>query len=249
MLARFCSNVGNLVGEQDAIKLTNSWVGVIGLGGVGSWSASALVRSGVKKITLIDPDIVVESNINRQCHANFSNLGKPKVVAMEEMLRQINPSVEVVIYEHEFCEANANDILSSSSVDYWIDACDSVRAKVCLASQLSGFIDKRKTFLLCGAAGGKINPYELVCMDLGETKNDALLSKVRYTLRRHHEFPRCKVMNISCITSPEVGNRSRDFNSRISCHGYGSIVTLTATMGLLAASEAIKTIIQKDVPT
>ena len=107
---------------------------MIGVGGVGSWSANALVRSGVNKITLVDPDIIVESNINRQCHADYDNLGKPKVVAMEEMLRRINPSVEVTGYDEEFCEANAKKILDSSNVDYWIDACDSVKAKVSLAS-------------------------------------------------------------------------------------------------------------------
>ena len=101
-----------MLGEINASKLTSVRVGVIGVGGVGSWSANALVRSGVKKITLVDPDIIVESNINRQCHANYDNLGKPKVVAMEEMLRQINPGVEVTGYDEEFCEANAKK--------YWI---------------------------------------------------------------------------------------------------------------------------------
>jgi len=71
LVERFCSSVSNLLGELDASKLTSVGVGVIGIGGVGSWSANALVRSGVKKITLVDPDIIVESNINRQCHANY----------------------------------------------------------------------------------------------------------------------------------------------------------------------------------
>ena len=110
MVERFCSNVTNLLGELNATKLTSARVGVIGVGGVGSWSANALVRSGVRKITLVDPDIIVESNINRQCHANYDNLGKPKVVAMREMLRQINPGVEVIGYDEEFCEANAKKI-------------------------------------------------------------------------------------------------------------------------------------------
>ena len=175
-----------MLGENNASKLTSVRVGVIGVGGVGSWSANALVRSGVNKITLVDPDIIVESNINRQCHADYDNLGKPKVVAMEEMLRRINPSVEVTGYDEEFCEANA--------------------------------------------------------------KNDALLSKVRYTLRRHHEFPRSTVMKVSCITSTELSKKARAGSSRISCSGYGSIVTVTATMGLLAASEAITQIIKKELP-
>ena len=80
-MERFCSNVINLLGKVNVSKLTGVRVGVIGVGGVGSWSANALVRSGVRKITLVDPDIIVESNINRQCHANYDNLGKPKVVA------------------------------------------------------------------------------------------------------------------------------------------------------------------------
>ena len=235
-----------MLGELNASKLTSVRVGVIGVGGVGSWSASALVRSGVKKIALVDPDIIVESNINRQCHANYGNLGKLKVVAMEEMLKQINPGVEVTGYDEEFCETNAKRILDSSNVDYWIDACDSVKAKISLASNLGKASCNRRTFLVCGAAGGKINPHKFVCTDLGNAKNDALLSKVRYTLRRHHGFPRSKVMKVSCITSTELSKKAITENSRISCSGYGSIVTVTATMGLLAASEAIAQIIKKN---
>ena len=248
MVERFCSNVINLLGELSASKLTSVRIGVIGVGGVGSWSANALVRSGVNRITLVDPDIIVESNINRQCHANYHNLGKPKVIAMEEMLRQINPGVEVTSYDEEFCETNAKKILDSSNVDYWIDACDSVKAKVSLASNLSKAADNQRTFLICGAAGGKINPNKFICTDLGNAKNDALLSKVRYTLRRHHEFPRSTVMKVSCITSTELSKKARAGSSRISCSGYGSIVTVTATMGLLAASEAITQIIKKELP-
>ena len=99
--------------------------------------------------------------------------------------------------------------------------------------------------MVCGAAGGKINPHKFICTDLGNAKNDALLSKVRYALRRHHGFPRSTVMKVSCITSTELSKKSRAENSRISCSGYGSIVTVTATMGLLAASEAITQIINK----
>jgi len=244
---RFCSSVINLLGELNAYKIASVRVGVIGVGGVGSWSANALVRSGVKKITLVDPDIIVESNINRQCHANYDNLGKPKVIAMEEMLRQINPGVEVTGYDEEFCDSNAKKILDSSNVDYWIDACDSVQAKVSLVSNLGKASGNQRTFLVCGAAGGKINPHKFICTDLGNAKNDALLSKVRYALRRHHDFPRSTVMKVSCITSTELSKKSRSENSRISCSGYGSIVTVTATMGLLAASEAITQITKKEV--
>ena len=234
-----------MLGENNASKLTSVRVGVIGVGGVGSWSANALVRSGVNKITLVDPDIIVESNINRQCHANYDNLGKPKVIAMEEMLRRINPGVEVTRYDEEFCEANAKKILDSSNVNYWIDACDSVKAKVSLASNLVKPSANQRNFLVCGAAGGKINPHKFICTDLGNAKNDALLSKVRYALRRHHGFPRSTVMKVSCITSTELSKKAIAENSRISCSGYGSIVTVTATMGLLAASEVITQIINK----
>ena len=221
MVERFCSNVTNLLGEEGASKLTRVQVGVIGVGGVGSWSASALVRSGVKKITLVDPDIIVESNINRQCHADYDNLGKPKIVAMEEMLRRINPSVEVTGYDEEFCEANAKKILDSSNVDYWIDACDSVKAKVSLASYLGKASSNWRNFLVCGAAGGKIKPHKFICTDLGNAKNDALLSKVRYALRRHHDFPRSTVMKVNCITSTELSKKANAESSRISCSGYG----------------------------
>ena len=88
-------------------------VGIIGVGGVGSWASSALVRCGVKKLVLIDNDIVVESNINRQCQANYNNLGKAKVLAMKQILKEINPSIIVTTIEEEFTFFNAKEIIEN----------------------------------------------------------------------------------------------------------------------------------------
>ena len=212
-------------------------VGIIGVGGVGSWASSALVRCGVKKLVLIDNDIVVESNINRQCQANYNNLGKAKVLAMKQILKEINPSIIGSTIEEEFTFFNAKEIIENEKVDFWIDACDSVQAKIELIESLKLALTP---FVICGAAGGKSNPSKICYVDLEKTTNDPLLAKLRYDLRRKKGFPRKGKMKVPCISSSEYSKKKSI--GRLSCAGYGSIVTVTASMGLLAASKAIEKI-------
>ena len=212
-------------------------VGIIGVGGVGSWASSALVRCGVKKLVLIDDDIVVESNINRQCQANYNNLGKAKVHAMKQILKEINPGIIVTTIEEEFTFFNAKEIIENEQVDFGIDACDSVQAKIELIESLKLALTP---FVICGAAGGKTNPSKICYVDLERTTNDPLLAKLRYDLRRKKGFPRKGKMKVPCISSSEFSKKKSI--GRLSCAGYGSIVTVTASMGLLAASKAIEKI-------
>ena len=127
---RFFQSTKRLFEKNEYKSLQRSVVGIIGVGGVGSWASSALARCGVKKLVLIDNDIVVESNINRQCQANYNNLGKAKVLAMKQILKEINPSIIVTTIEEEFTVFNAKEIIENEKVDFWIDACDSVQAKI-----------------------------------------------------------------------------------------------------------------------
>ena len=234
---RFFQSTKRLFEKNEYKSLQRSVVGIIGVGGVGSWASSALARCGVKKLVLIDNDIVVESNINRQCQANYNNLGKAKVLAMKQILKEINPSIIVTTIEEEFTVFNAKEIIENEKVDFWIDACDSVQAKIELIESLKSALTP---FVICGAAGGKSNPSKICYVDLERTTNDPLLAKLRYDLRRKKGFPRKGKMKVPCISSSEFSKKKSI--GRLSCAGYGSIVTVTASMGLLAASKAIEKI-------
>lgn len=237
---RFFQSTKRLFEKNEYKSLQRSVVGIIGVGGVGSWASSALVRCGVTKLVLVDNDIVVESNINRQCQANYNNLGKAKVFAMKQILNEINPSVVVNTIEEEFTFCNAKEIIENEKVDFWIDACDSIQAKIVLIESLKSGLTPYPPFVICGAAGGKTNPSKICYLDLERTTNDPLLAKLRYDLRRKKGFPRKGKMKVPCISSSESSKKKS--TGRLSCAGYGSIVTVTASMGLLAASKAIEKI-------
>jgi tRNA A37 threonylcarbamoyladenosine dehydratase len=156
---------------------------------------------------------------------------------MKQILKEINPSIIVTTIEEEFTFFNAKEIIENEKVDFWIDACDSVQAKIELIESLKLALTP---FVICGAAGGKSNPSKICYTDLEKTTNDPLLAKLRYDLRRKKGFPRKGKMKVPCISSSEF-NKKKSVG-RLSCAGYGSIVTVTASMGLLAASKAIEKI-------
>ena len=232
-------NTSLLFGKKEFSKIQNSKVGIIGIGGVGSWAAEALVRSGLKKIVLVDPDHVFKSNINRQTQAYNSTLGLPKVDAISKALIDINPELKIDQHETFLSDENANIIVNLEKADFWIDACDDIKAKISLILQLRNNL-KKNCILICGAAGGKTNPLSVIQCDLSETKQDPLLSKLRYELRKNYGFPRKGKMKIPSVSSSQnIKKSDSQRTSKISCSGYGSIVTVTATMGLVAASYTI----------
>src|SRR5215212_5933150 len=131
-LQRRFGGLDRLYGVAGADAIREAHVAVVGIGGVGSWAAEALARSGVRQLTLIDLDHIAESNINRQIHALASTLGQAKVLAMAERIGQINPICKVHTVE-EFVEPENWPQLLPAGVDAVIDACDQVRAKLAMA--------------------------------------------------------------------------------------------------------------------
>ena len=217
---------------------------MIGIGGVGSWAAEALARSGVGRITLIDFDQVAESNINRQIHADSTTVGKAKVLAMQERIALLNPDCVVKAIE-EFATPDNWSLLASITFDAVIDACDQQKTKTALAAwalvQQKQFKKRAPLFITCGAAGGKRRAEKVEIADLSETTHDPLLSDLRYRLRRQHNATRDKRIGITCVFSkeavapPDPSCALEDPNSSLNCHGYGSVVSVTATFGLCAA--------------
>jgi len=236
-LGRRFSGLDRLYGVQAANRIRSAHVVVVGIGGVGSWSAEALARSGVGRLTLIDMDHVAESNINRQVHALQSTLGKAKVVAMRERIAQINSECVVQGVE-EFVDADNWTSLLPRDADAVIDACDQIRAKTAMAAwgrRCAGF------FIAVGAAGGKRLAHEVKIGDLSTTTHDPLLAQVRNRLRKDYAAPReGKKMGVTCVyscepVSPVDASCDLASDGSLNCHGYGSLVTVTATFGQCAA--------------
>lgn len=236
-LERRFGGLQRLYGVQGAAQIRSAHIVVVGIGGVGSWAAETLARSGVSQITLVDLDHVAESNINRQIHALTQTVGQAKVQAMRDRIAQINPVCTVNCVE-EFVEAGNWPGLLTEPVDAVIDACDQVKAKVAIAvwAKTSGVLH-----IAVGAAGGKRQAHKVDVDDLAHTTHDPLLAQLRYQMRKRHRAPReGKRIGVSCVFSREAvaqpdASCNIEGDGSLNCHGYGSVVAVTATFGQCAA--------------
>ena len=238
-LERRFGGLRRLYGEAGYARLRALRVAVVGIGGVGSWSAEALARSGVAALVLIDLDHVAESNVNRQIHALDATLGQAKVQAMRERIALIHPACRVQGVE-AFVETADWAALLPEPVDAVIDACDQVNAKAHIAAWALG---EGVPLVAVGAAGGKRLAQAVEIADLTETTHDPLLAALRQRLRQRHGAPRKGPIGVRCVFSREPVQRPEgacDVQSSLNCHGYGSSVAVTASFGLAAAGEAIE---------
>lgn len=241
-LARRFGGVGRLYGEEAARRFAGSRVCVVGIGGVGSWVVEALARSAVGALTLIDLDMVAESNANRQIHALDDVWGKAKVDAMRERVLAINPTCRVDVVEDFVTAENLADLLQGH--DVVIDAIDQARVKVAMAVWC---VAQRVPLVMAGGAGGKMDPTKICVDDLSRTSQDPLLAKVRAQLRKLHGFPKDprRKFGVTAIYSTEplqrpVACEGSAGPQGLSCAGYGSAVCVTAPFGFLAAAAALR---------
>jgi tRNA A37 threonylcarbamoyladenosine dehydratase len=236
-LQRRFGGLERLYGMDGAAAIRRAHVAVIGIGGVGSWAAEALARSGIGALTLVDLDHVAVSNINRQIHALDSTIGQAKVLAMRERIAQINARCTVHAVE-EFVEPVNWPQLLPAGVDAVIDACDQVQAKAAMAAWAR---DTKAMFIACGAAGGKRLAHKADIDDLANTTHDPLLAQLRYRLRKFHGAPKDgKKIGVACVFSREAvappdPSCAIEGDGSLNCHGYGSVVSVTATFGQCAA--------------
>lgn len=236
-LKRRFGGLERLYGMTGAAAIRATHVAVVGLGGVGSWAAEALARSGVGELTLIDLDHVAESNINRQIQALDSTLGQAKVLAMRDRIAQINAACVVHGIE-EFVELDNWPQLLPLGVQAVIDACDQVQAKVAMAAWA---LATGTLFVSVGAAGGKRLAHQVDLDDLAQATHDPLLAQLRYRLRKFHGAPReGRKIGVSCVFSREAvappdPSCAIEGDGSLNCHGYGSVVSVTATFGQCAA--------------
>lgn len=254
-LLRF-AGIGRLYGQNALEVFRQAHVVVIGIGGVGSWAAEALARSGIGTITLIDLDDVCVSNINRQLHALTNTIGQDKVAVMAERILAINPECKVQQIADFIAPDNMADLLPKNS-SYVVDAIDSVKAKVALIA----YCKRNKIPLITtGGAGGQLDPTQIQLTDLSQAFNDPLLAKVRNALRREHNFTRNtkRRFGVDCVFSTEqlkypqadgsVCQQKPEMNGsmRLDCSGgFGATSVVTASFGFAAVSKLLIKLISK----
>lgn len=246
-LERRFGGLRRLYGDQGYERLRAASVAVVGLGGVGSWTAEALARCGVARLVLFDLDHIAESNINRQVQACGATLGAHKGQALRERIADIHPGCDVQVVD-AFVEPGNWPALLTVAVHALVDACDQVRAKAALAA----WARQQRVPLVCvGAAGGKREAQRVEVADLAETTHDPLLASLRQRLRKESGAPRTGSMGVRCVFSREsvrspaelcdaYGGERGAMDGGLNCRGYGSTVTVTATFGMVAAGEAIQ---------
>ena len=225
-----------LLGSDAMEKLKNSSVAVFGLGGVGSWCAEALCRSGIGEITLIDQDTVGESNINRQLCATYSKIGKAKADVMSERLLDINPEVIVHPIRAHY-EAATRDQFFTQHYDYIVDCIDLVACKLDL---IETSIQLGIPIISALGAGNKMNPEAFTITDISKTEGCPLARVIRKELRNRG------IIHLPVVFSNEIPLKPDDAEEpppgRRSVPG--SLVWVTATAGMLLCSHVVKDIIK-----
>jgi tRNA A37 threonylcarbamoyladenosine dehydratase len=242
--------MGRLYGHRGMERLAAARVCVIGVGGVGSWSVEALVRSGVGSLTMIDMDDVCVTNTNRQLPALADTTGRPKVTVLEERMKLINPACLVQSVPEFLTPSNAERLLAGG-YDFVIDAVDRAAIKALIIARCR---DTGMPVLTVGGAGGRRDGTAVRCSDLAKSGGDDLLRLVRRLLRREYGFPAVdgEAFGVPCVYSaepqifpwadgtcraePEAGE-----SLKMDCaSGFGAATFVTGAFGFAAAGEVVR---------
>ncbi|MGY0216890.1 tRNA cyclic N6-threonylcarbamoyladenosine(37) synthase TcdA [Endozoicomonadaceae bacterium StTr2] len=241
--------IRRLYGADAQARFANAHVCVIGIGGVGSWAAEALARTGIGRITLIDLDDVCVTNTNRQLHALKNTIGESKCEVMAERIRAINPECQCEIIEDFVTQDNVRELIDRD-YDFVLDAIDSYRVK---ASIIACCKRNKIPVVTVGAAGGQVDPTLIRVADLTKTIQDPLARKMKDQLRRFHNFPKSKRFGVECIYSEEAAvypqpdgsvcqqKPSGEGSMKMDCSsGFGAATVVTATFGFFAVSRILR---------
>ncbi len=261
-----------MVGEEGFAKISSSTICLIGIGGVGSWAAESLARSGIGHLILVDLDDVCVTNINRQVQAVISTVGMSKVDALSLRLRDINPELKITPVNRFFSATSAEDIFALNP-DLIIDCIDRLTNKAILVASA---VQKGIPIVCSGSAGERWDPTKVQVTDLAHTERDPLLFQLRKRLRQRFGFPRnlrksfgvaavfapleyipdSPVEEISCAMAEKVNidptkksdlpERGPDPTASRSCNnGLGTASYVTGAFGFAAAAEAVKILLKK----
>ena len=234
-----------LLGAGVMDRLASVRVILFGVGGVGSWCAEGLIRSGVTHLTLVDADCVAPSNINRQRMATVSTVGRPKVEALKEMLLDINPSAEITAIQARFTDATAASF-GLDSYDYIIDAIDALKDKAALILHATA---TPATFFSSMGAACKVDPTRVRVASFWEVRGCPLGAMLRKKLRKAGTLP---AKDFLCVYDEDLlENRGtetalpEELQFEKKSHN-GSLVTVTAPFGFTLASLVIQDIYSQD---
>ncbi len=237
-----------LIGTEGLERLKGSTVVILGIGGVGSFVAEGLARSGVGHLILCDDDDVCLTNINRQIHATRKTVGKVKAEAMKERILSINPKAEVTVHPYLYTAETAETIITED-VDYVVDAIDMVTAKLHVIEYCT---DRKIPIMSSMGTGNKLNPTMLEVTDIYKTSMCPLAKVMRHELRKRR-IKKLKVVyskeqpitpqNVggNCRTDCICPNKDRTCDQRRAIPGSVSFVPSVA--GLIIASEVVKDLI------
>ena len=230
-----------LVKKEGIERLQSSNILIVGLGGVGSFTAEFLVRSGIGNLTIVDGDTVDTTNINRQLPALNSTIGKNKTDVVAERILDINPEINLKKI-NEFLEPERmEEILTQEKFDYVLDCIDSLSPKLALIITC-----KRKKIKLVSAmgAGGKTDPSKVIVRDISKTNNCFLAKQIRKKLKKEqiHKGFRCvfstEIQDENSLKMTDGSNYKKSF--------YGTISYMPAIFGLYAAAEVIRFLLKKE---
>lgn len=240
------TGIARLYGNDSFALYEKAHVLVAGAGGVGSWAIEALARTGIGRLTLIDMDVLVASNINRQLPALSETFGRGKIEVLAERARSINPRLQLTLVDDFLTRGNIAELMAHTP-DLVLDCTDDVDAKISLIVWCRR---RRIPIVVAGAAGGKTNPAELRLDDLTRTHRDPLLAKIRRQLRRDCGFPKDpqEKFGIPCVYSNQPVHTPEDGScdtGNLSCSGYGSTTMVTATMGMMAVAEGLRHMLRR----
>ena len=248
------SGIARLYGHTAFERFQSARVMVVGIGGVGSWAAESLARSGIGTLILVDPDDLCITNTNRQIHAIDGTYGKPKAHVMADRLKSIQPEIEIIEHTRFYSESSAGEILDPAP-DAVIDAIDSLRAKCHLLAECH---QRKIPVIASGAAGGRRDTTRIRVADLAHTSKDSLLAATRKKLRNDYQFPKAPErgavpdFGIEAVYSEETPvyptcdgevsqDRPEELPGGLRCDaGYGSATHVTATFGLAAAGRVLE---------
>ncbi|MGG7669969.1 tRNA cyclic N6-threonylcarbamoyladenosine(37) synthase TcdA [Yersinia sp. J1] len=248
--------IARLYGQQALAVFSQAHVCVIGIGGVGSWAAEALARTGIGAITLIDMDDVCVTNTNRQVHALRQYVGQSKTEVMAERIRAINPECQVTCIDDFITPDNVAEMLDRN-FSYVIDAIDSIRPKAALLAYCRRY---RIPVIATGGAGGQIDPTRIEVVDLAKTIQDPLAAKLRERLKSDYNVVKNSKgkLGIDCVFSTEplvypqpdgsvcASRSTAEGPKKMDCaSGFGSVTMVTATFGFVAVSHALKKMLAK----
>lgn len=228
-----------LIGKEALEKIKSSNILVVGLGGVGSYAAETLVRSGVGKITIIDGDDVDPTNKNRQLQALDSTVGEQKALVLKNRFLDINPLLDITVYDEFLTPQAMAQLLSSNTYDYVLDCIDSVQPKLALILTLRAL---KCPFISSMGAGGKLDPSKIKIADIKKTKECKFAQKIKKALKKKGVRDGVRTVYSEEIQVKDSMQLTDGANYKKSF--YGTIAYMPAMFGMTMAYEVLRRIMK-----